>query len=180
MTNVFSRCTYRLRSRLVGWLAFHVRFSQRIARTLVRLPDPCLLAQTPVVVCKVSEPPVLGYASHWVWGPSARPHTHPAVLWSCCHYVRVGFHVFFVLGHVRTAVAMEPPHCTAPQVCGGGAGRGGGLRDARRPTGTEDTSSGRAAKHPAGLPFHSPDLHLDLPCGLVRGEVPCALPRMRS
>ena len=30
------------------------------------------------------------------------------------------------------------------------------------------------------LPFHSPDVHLHLPCGLVRGEVPCALPRMRS
>ena len=32
------------------------------------------------------------------------------------------------------------------------------------------------------LPFHSPDLHLHLhlPCGLVRGEVHCALPRMRS
>ena len=30
------------------------------------------------------------------------------------------------------------------------------------------------------LPFHSPDLHLHLPCGLVRGEVPCALQRMRS
>ena len=29
------------------------------------------------------------------------------------------------------------------------------------------------------LPFHSPDLHLRLPCGLVRWEVPCALPRMR-
>ena len=28
------------------------------------------------------------------------------------------------------------------------------------------------------LPFHSPVLHL--PCGLVRWEVPCALPRMRS
>ena len=28
------------------------------------------------------------------------------------------------------------------------------------------------------LPFHSPDLHL--PCRLVRGEVHCALPRMRS
>ena len=31
------------------------------------------------------------------------------------------------------------------------------------------------------LPFHSPDLHLRLhPCGLVRGENHCALPRMRS
>ena len=30
------------------------------------------------------------------------------------------------------------------------------------------------------LPFHSPVLHLQLPCGLVRWEVPCALPRMRS
>ena len=32
------------------------------------------------------------------------------------------------------------------------------------------------------LPLHSPDLHLylHLLCGLVRGEVPCALPRMRS
>ena len=27
------------------------------------------------------------------------------------------------------------------------------------------------------LPFHSPDLHLHLPCGLVRGEVPSALQR---
>ena len=30
------------------------------------------------------------------------------------------------------------------------------------------------------LPFHSPDLPLHLPCGSVRREVPCALPRMRS
>ena len=32
------------------------------------------------------------------------------------------------------------------------------------------------------LPFHSPHLHPDLhlPCGLVRWEVPCVLPRMRS
>ena len=30
------------------------------------------------------------------------------------------------------------------------------------------------------LPFHSLDLHLHLPCGSVRREVPCALPRMRS
>ena len=30
------------------------------------------------------------------------------------------------------------------------------------------------------LPFHSPHFHLHLPCGLVRGEVPCALPQMRS
>ena len=30
------------------------------------------------------------------------------------------------------------------------------------------------------LLFHSPDLHLHLPCGLVRGEAHCALPRMRS
>ena len=30
------------------------------------------------------------------------------------------------------------------------------------------------------LPPHSPDLYLELPCGLVRGETPCALPRMRS
>ena len=34
-----------------------------------RFSDPCPLAQTPVVVCKVSGTPVLGYASHWVWGP---------------------------------------------------------------------------------------------------------------
>ena len=31
---------------------------------------------------------------------------------------------------------------------------------------------------PSHLPFHSPDLHL--PCGLVRGEIDCALPRMRK
>ena len=30
------------------------------------------------------------------------------------------------------------------------------------------------------LPFHSPVLHLHLPCGLVRWEVPCALQLMRS
>ena len=30
------------------------------------------------------------------------------------------------------------------------------------------------------LPFHSPDLHLHLPCGLVRWESRCARPRMRS
>ena len=30
------------------------------------------------------------------------------------------------------------------------------------------------------LPFHSPVLHLHLPCGLVRWEVPCALQQMRS
>ena len=30
------------------------------------------------------------------------------------------------------------------------------------------------------LPFHSPDLHLHLPCGWVRREFPCALPRMRN
>ena len=30
------------------------------------------------------------------------------------------------------------------------------------------------------LPFHSLDLHLQLPRGSVRREVPCALPRMRS
>ena len=35
----------------------------------LRLPDPCPLAQTPGVVCKVSGSPVFGYASHWVWGP---------------------------------------------------------------------------------------------------------------
>ena len=34
--------------------------------------------------------------------------------------------------------------------------------------------------HLSHLPFHFPDLHLHLPCGLVRGEVHCALPRMRS
>ena len=35
----------------------------------LRLPDPCPLAQTPVIVCKVSGPPVLCYASHWLLGP---------------------------------------------------------------------------------------------------------------
>ena len=30
------------------------------------------------------------------------------------------------------------------------------------------------------LPFHSPVLHLQLPCGLLRWEVSCVLPRMRS
>ena len=30
------------------------------------------------------------------------------------------------------------------------------------------------------LPPHSPDLHLQLPCGLVRREIPCVLSRMRS
>ena len=49
-------------------------FPQRIAGTLVGqehapTPDPCPLVHTPVVVCKVSGPPVLCYASHWLWGP---------------------------------------------------------------------------------------------------------------
>ena len=35
----------------------------------LRLPDPCPLAHAPAVVCKVSGPPVLCYASHWLWGP---------------------------------------------------------------------------------------------------------------
>ena len=51
-------------------------FPQRIARTLVgqehaptETSRPLSPSQTPVVVCKVSGPPVLRYASHWVWTP---------------------------------------------------------------------------------------------------------------
>ena len=57
-------------------LALHARFPNASQEPLwarnmrpLRLPGPCPLAQTPVVVCKVSGPPVLCYASHWVWGP---------------------------------------------------------------------------------------------------------------
>ena len=60
----------------MGQLALHVRFPNESHEPLwarnvrpLRLPDPCPLAQTPVVVCKVSGPPVLGYASNWVWAP---------------------------------------------------------------------------------------------------------------
>ena len=72
----------------------------------LRLPDPCPLAHTHVVVCKVSGPPVLCYASHWL----RRPHIHPAVTvggpyW---HSVCDGFHVFLVLGqYLRIVVIMR-------------------------------------------------------------------------
>ena len=57
-------------------LALHVRFVNASQEPLwarnmhpLRLPDPCPLAHTPVVVCKVSGPPVLYYAYNWLWGP---------------------------------------------------------------------------------------------------------------
>ena len=82
-TNVFSRCTHRQWFRLMDQLALHVRFLNASQEPLwarnvrpLRLPDPCPLAHTPVVVSKVSGPPVLCYASRWLWGPRcAATHT---------------------------------------------------------------------------------------------------------
>ena len=57
-------------------LHFHVRLLNASQEPLwdrnmrpLRLPDTCPLAHTLVVVCKVSSPPVLCYASHGLWGP---------------------------------------------------------------------------------------------------------------
>ena len=57
--------------------------------------------------------------------------------------------------HVKMTVAMELAtalhHSAQPGgACGGGAGRGGGVRGARRPTGTEHSTSGVAAGSPEG------------------------------
>ena len=89
-----------------GWHAWVFRFLNASQEPLwarnmrpLRLPDPCPLAHTPVVVCKVSGPPVLFYASHWLWGTRCSPHIHPAVTvgGSYWHSVCDGFHVLLVL-----------------------------------------------------------------------------------
>ena len=92
-------------------------FPHRIAGTQrarnmrrLRLPGPCPLAQTPVVVCKVSgrpsfATPLIGFGAH-----GARPHIHPAVAvggpyW---HSVGDGLHMFLVLGqYFRIVVIMR-------------------------------------------------------------------------
>ena len=55
----------------------------------LRLKDPCLLDQTPVVVCKDSEPPVFGYtahcsATHASRGNSRRAPLTLGSLWLSC------------------------------------------------------------------------------------------------
>ena len=82
-------------------------------------PHLCPLAQTPVVVCRDSGPPVLCFASHWVWGPRVLGHTiHPAVTVGGPHGHSVcdGLHVFLVLIDplfeiIRTFVAINS--CTS-------------------------------------------------------------------
>ena len=69
---------------------------------------PLSTGQTPVVVCKVSGPPVLCYASHWAHG--AQPHIHPAVTFGgpYWHSVCDGLRVFLVLGqYFRIVVFMR-------------------------------------------------------------------------
>ena len=60
-----------------SWHFTHEPFEPLWARNMrpLRLPEPCHLAQTLVVVCKASGPPVLGYASDWVLGPTVLGHT---------------------------------------------------------------------------------------------------------
>ena len=87
-------------------------FPQRIAGTLVGQEHaPTEKSRPPRPLWSFAEfrgPPVLGYASHWVWGP----HRHPAVTFGgpYWHWVCVGVHVFFVLGQCYrlATIAIDP------------------------------------------------------------------------
>ena len=103
--------------------ALHVRFPNASQEPLwprnmrpLRLPEACPLAQTPVVVCKVSGRPSFAAPLIGFWAHGARPHIHPAVtvggpFWhSVCDGLRVSLVRQYVIMRLRilATIAIDP------------------------------------------------------------------------